>query len=38
MTRKYPPLIPERVVQMIEEGVNLSRLERIEKLDYCHLW
>jgi len=31
------PLIPERVVQMIEEGVNLSRLERIEKLDDCLL-
>ena len=31
------PLIPERVVEMIEEGVNLSRLERIEKLDDCLL-
>ena len=28
-------LVPERVVQMIEEGVNLSRMERIEKLDDC---
>jgi zinc transporter len=31
------PLIPQRVVEMIEEGVNLSRLERIEKLDDCLL-
>jgi len=31
------PLIPERVVEMINEGVNLSRLERIEKLDDCLL-
>ena len=31
------PLIPERVVEMIQEGVNLSRLERIEKLDDCLL-
>lgn len=31
------PLIPDRVVEMIEEGVNLSRLERIEKLDDCLL-
>jgi len=30
-------LIPERVVEMIQEGVNLSRLERIEKLDDCLL-
>ena len=30
-------LIPKRVVEMIEEGVNLSRLERIEKLDDCLL-
>jgi zinc transporter len=30
-------LVPERVVEMIEEGVNLSRLERIEKLDDCLL-
>jgi len=30
-------LIPERVVGMIEEGVNLSRIERIEKLDDCLL-
>lgn len=28
-------LVPERVVEMIEEGVNLSRMERIEKLDDC---
>lgn len=31
------PLIPERVVEMIQEGVNLSRLERIEKLNDCLL-
>jgi len=31
------PLIPERVTEMISEGVNLSRLERIEKLDDCLL-
>lgn len=31
------PFIPERVVEMIQEGVNLSRLERIEKLDDCLL-
>ena len=31
------PLIPQRVVEMIEEGVNVSRLERIEKLDDCLL-
>ena len=31
------PLIPDRVVEMILEGVNLSRLERIEKLDDCLL-
>lgn len=31
------PLIPDRVVEMIQEGVNLSRLERIEKLDDCLL-
>lgn len=30
-------LVPERVVEMIEEGANLSRLERIEKLDDCLL-
>ena len=30
-------LVPERVVEMIREGVNLSRLERIEKLDDCLL-
>ena len=34
---KDTPLIPERVVEMIQEGVNLSRLERIEKLDDCLL-
>ncbi|MBU3550604.1 CorA family divalent cation transporter [Polynucleobacter sp. MWH-Berg-3C6] len=34
---KSTPLIPERVVEMIQEGVNLSRLERIEKLDDCLL-
>ncbi|MBU3584450.1 magnesium transporter CorA [Polynucleobacter sp. 15G-AUS-farblos] len=28
-------LVPERVVEMIEEGVNLSRMERIEKLNDC---
>ena len=28
-------LVPERVVEMIDEGVNLSRMERIEKLDDC---
>lgn len=28
-------LVPERVVEMINEGVNLSRMERIEKLDDC---
>jgi len=28
-------LVPERVVEMIEEGVTLSRMERIEKLDDC---
>jgi zinc transporter len=31
------PLVPERVVEMIKEGVNLSRMERIEKLDDCLL-
>ena len=31
------PFIPERVVEMIQEGVNLSRLERIEKLNDCLL-
>ena len=30
-------LVPERVVEMIEEGVTRSRLERIEKLDDCLL-
>lgn len=34
---KKTTLVPERVVEMIEEGVNLSRLERIEKLDDCLL-
>jgi zinc transporter len=28
-------LVPERVVEMIDEGVNLSRMERIEKLNDC---
>jgi zinc transporter len=28
-------LVPERVVGMIEGGVNLSRMEHIEKLDDC---
>ncbi len=31
------PLVPKRVVEMINEGENLSRLERIEKLDDCLL-
>jgi zinc transporter len=31
------PLIPDRVVEMIDEGVTRSRLERIEKLDDCLL-
>lgn len=30
-------LVPERAVEMIEEGVTRSRLERIEKLDDCLL-
>ncbi|MFZ4062207.1 MAG: CorA family divalent cation transporter [Polynucleobacter sp.] len=30
-------LVPKRVVEMIEEGVTRSRLERIEKLDDCLL-
>ena len=30
-------LVPERIVEMIEEGVNRSRLERVEKLDDCLL-
>ena len=30
-------LVPERVVEMIKEGVTRSRLERIEKLDDCLL-
>jgi len=30
-------LVPERVVEMIREGVTRSRLERIEKLDDCLL-
>ena len=29
--------VPERAVEMINEGENLSRLERIEKLDDCLL-
>ena len=28
-------LVPERVVEMIDEGVTLSRMERIEKLNDC---
>ena len=31
------PLIPDRIVEMIDEGVTRSRLERIEKLDDCLL-
>jgi zinc transporter len=31
------PLVPERVVDLINEGENLSRIERIEKLDDCLL-
>lgn len=31
------PLVPERVVEMIREGVTRSRLERIEKFDDCLL-
>ena len=34
---KDTPLVPDRVVEMIQEGVNLSRLERIEKLNDCLL-
>jgi zinc transporter len=34
---KNTNLIPERVVEMIDEGVTRSRLERIEKLDDCLL-
>ena len=34
---KNTPLIPDRVVEMIDEGVTRSRLERIEKLDDCLL-
>lgn len=34
---KKTSLVPERVVEMINEGANLSRLERIEKLDDCLL-
>ena len=30
-------LVPERIVEMIHEGVTRSRLERIEKLDDCLL-
>lgn len=30
-------LVPERVIEMIREGVTRSRLERIEKLDDCLL-
>lgn len=32
---KKTSLVPERVVEMIDEGVNLSRMERIEKLNDC---
>ncbi|CAM3710464.1 CorA family divalent cation transporter [Polynucleobacter arcticus] len=34
---KNTDLVPERVVEMIDEGVTRSRLERIEKLDDCLL-
>lgn len=34
---KDTPLVPDSVVEMIQEGVNLSRLERIEKLNDCLL-
>jgi zinc transporter len=34
---KNTPFIPDRAVEMIEEGVTRSRLERIEKLDDCLL-
>jgi zinc transporter len=34
---KNTNLIPERIVEMIDEGVTRSRLERIEKLDDCLL-
>jgi zinc transporter len=34
---KNTTLVPERVVEMIDEGVTRSRLERIEKLDDCLL-
>lgn len=34
---KNTSLIPERVIEMIDEGVTRSRLERIEKLDDCLL-
>lgn len=34
---KNTPLIPDRVLEMIDEGVTRSRLERIEKLDDCLL-
>ena len=34
---KNTSLVPDRVVEMIDEGVTRSRLERIEKLDDCLL-
>lgn len=34
---KNTSLIPDRAVEMIDEGVTRSRLERIEKLDDCLL-
>lgn len=34
---KNTSLVPDRVVDMIDEGVTRSRLERIEKLDDCLL-
>lgn len=34
---KNTPLIPDRVVETIDEGVTRSRLERIEKFDDCLL-
>ena len=34
---KNTRLVPERIVEMIDEGVTRSRLERVEKLDDCLL-
>jgi zinc transporter len=34
---KNTHLVPERIVEMIDEGVTRSRLERVEKLDDCLL-